>query len=87
MSRDLRLTTAKNLKFIATLSGQNPWSAPLQLIKDNLVKTEQVQVCDHDQWRVNYLWSFLKQYEEALAMLQESNMETIASLIYSLARN
>ena len=87
VSRDLRSTTASNLKLIADRSNADPWVSSHQSVKDGLIRSEAVEINPIDQWRVRYLRSLLCQYQEARAVCHEQQMEYISSLINSLARN
>ena len=65
MSRDLQSTTGRNLKFLATQSGTDPWSVGPEILKAALHKNQIVDVPPQERWRVGYLKSLLRMLVEA----------------------
>ena len=85
VSRDLQSTTARNLKLVKQASSQDPWEASPQQIREGLIESEQVEIQPQDHWRMSYMLSLLKQYQEARYMVLDKEMETLQGLIDSLA--
>ena len=65
VSRDLRSTTAKNIKFVEAESGSGLWTVGQYKLKQELHIYQLVDINTRDQWRVVYLSSLLRQLQEA----------------------
>ena len=85
MSRDLQSTTGRNLKFLATQSGTDPWSVGPEILKAALHQNQLEDVPPQDRWRVGYLKSLLRMLVEA-KLMQETVGDYIQALIDSLVR-
>ena len=85
VSRDLQSTTAKNLRLLNHESSQDPWEGSPLKIREGLMNSETVEVHQQDQWRIPYLLSLLKQYQEARYMVLDKEMDNLQGLIDSLA--
>ena len=85
VSRDLQSTTAKNLSLVNQESSQDPWEVSPLKIREGLMNSETVEVHQQDQWRIPYLLSLLKQYQEARYMVLDKEMDNLQGLIDSLA--
>ena len=79
VSRDIRTTTGRNLNFIQTETGLDPWRTSAQEVGDSLVREP---VPDQDQWRLPLLCQFLNQRDELETSLEDT--KTITELIDSL---
>ena len=86
-ARDMRTTTARNLRFLEESSGLNPWEYCSARIKTELVKKEIVEVQQEDQWRVSYLASLLEKRQVAEYMGLEEEVKYLTELIDSLCVN
>ena len=79
VSRDIRTTTGRNLNFIQTETGLDPWRTSAQEVGESLVREP---VPDQDQWRLPLLCQFLNQRDELETSLEDT--KTITELIDSL---
>ena len=65
IARDIQTTTGKNLRLLKDASGVDPWMASHTAIKYAVWNKEFVEIAATDVWRVKYLWTLLRQVEEA----------------------
>ena len=79
VARDVRSTTARNLKLIEEETGQNPWKTNKIKVQ---AKLQRKPVPAEDNWRVPLLYQFLSRRHELEANLE--NTDCINSLIDSL---
>ena len=73
------------LLLLSTESSQDPWEGSPLKIRVGLMNSETVEVHQQDQWRIPYLLSLLKQYQEARYMVLDKEMDNLQGLIDSLA--
>jgi hypothetical protein len=85
VSRDMQSTTAKNLMFVTQASSCDPWEASPYKLREGLIGSELVAVERQDGWRIEYLISLLKQYQDARHLVFDEKMENLQALIDSLA--
>ena len=86
VARDLRSTTARNIKFVEAESGTGLWTVGQYKLKQVLHSNQLVEVNTRDQWRVVYLSSLLGQLHEARLHVQEDRMSKLQDLINSLVQ-
>ena len=84
VSRDLRCTTAKNLKLVRDRSGLDPWTAAPDKLKEALHQNQLTDTPQQDGWKVDYLRSLLRQLQEAKKLVEEDKRKYIQGLIDSL---
>ena len=87
LARDLQSVTGKNLDYVQTVTGLNPWVAPQARLRDALVTGETVKVPPQDEWRLQYLLSLLRQRREAFNLAAEEEEKYLTDLINSLVAN
>ena len=85
--RDIRTTTGRNLNLLRELSGLDPWVYCGARIKEELVKVEEVEVADADQWRLSYLRKLLEQRQILHYERHKAGEESMSELINSLCIN
>ena len=85
VSRDMQSTTAKNLMFVRQASSVDPWEASPHKLREGLIDAELVAVERQDEWRIEYLLSLLKQYQDARHLVLDEKMKYFQNLIDSLA--
>ena len=85
--RDIRTTTGRNLNLLRELSGLDPWVYGGARIKEELVKVEEVEVADADQWRLSYLRKLLEQRQILHYEGDKAGEESMSELINSLSIN
>ena len=77
VARDLRSTTARNIKFVEAEAGTGLWTVGQYKLKQELHSNQLVDVNTRDQWRVVYLSSLLGQLHEARLHVQEDRMSEL----------
>ena len=85
VSRDMQSTTAKNLMFVRQSSSVDPWEASPHKLREGLIDAELVAVERQDEWRIEYLLSLLKQYQDAHHLVLDEKMKYLQNLIDGLA--
>ena len=83
-ARDLRTTTARNLKAVRDASGLDPLDSSFCKVKTAISSREQVDVQPQDQWRIRYLWTLLGRLQEAKSMAMMDEQKELQTLIDSL---
>ena len=78
-------TTANNLMFVRHASSVVPWEASPHKLREGLIDAELVAVERQDEWRIEYLLSLLKQYQDAHHLVLDEKMKYFQNLIDSLA--
>ena len=86
VARDLRSTTARNIKFVEAEAGTGLWTVGQYKLKQELHSNQLVDVNTRDQWRVVYLSSLLGQLHEARLLVQEDMISKLQDLINSLVQ-
>ena len=84
VARDLRSTTAKNLKFVRIKSGLDPMTTGSNKLKEALQKGELCEVQAQDLWRIEYTRSLLTQLHDAKQQVQDDNVTYLQGLLDSL---
>ena len=84
VARDLRSTTAKNLKFVRIKSGLDPMTTGSYKLKEALQKGELCEVQAQDLWRIEYTRSLLTQLHDAKQQVQDDNVTYLQGLLDSL---
>ena len=87
VARDVRTTTARNLRLLRDCSGLNPWKCSGYAMKEALKTSLLVEVPDEDQWRLSYLCNLITQRRQARSSGLEEEEGRIDSLIHSLVKN
>ena len=64
LARDMRSTLAKNLAYVEELTGQDPWTASPELIRQLVTRKEAVAPPPQSAWRLPYLTKLLQQRQE-----------------------
>ena len=88
VAKDIRTTTARNLKFLEEETGGKTWAASALMVKKALIAGEKV-VPAEDSWRVPYLGKLLEERDKLVYQgLEDSKeVESVQSLIDSLCTN
>jgi hypothetical protein len=79
-------TTGRNLNLLRDLSGLDPWVYGGARIKEEIVKVEEVEVADADQWRLS-LRKLLEQRQILHYEGDQAGEESMSELINSLYIN
>ena len=88
VGRDVRSTTAKNLRLLRRETGLDPWVDSSTTFKRALrEKEDNLLVPATDEWRVSYLALLLEQRQAAHYEAMEEEEERLSSLIDSLCIN
>ena len=85
VSRDIRSTTAKNIRLVEIKTGGLSWSAPAWKVREETKKRE-VCVPDVDSWRFKYLDKLLEERDKLVyeGVDGSQEMENVQELIDSL---
>ena len=76
VSKDIRSTTAKNLRMVEKETGGLTWAAPDLKIKEELAKRE--AVCEEvDRWRIPYLGKLLEERDTLVYQGKEDSNQVI----------
>ena len=89
VAKDIRTTTARNLRFIEVETGGGTWATSLKILKENLKEKNSV-VPAQDRWRVAYLGKLLEERDMLMYKgLADTTpeVESVQSLIDSLCTN
>ena len=89
VAKDIRTTTARNLRLLEVETGGGTWAASLTVLKDKLKERDPV-VPAEDRWRVPYLGKLLEERDMLLykgLADTEPEVESVQSLIDSLCTN
>ena len=86
IARDMRSTTARNIKLVKEKSGLDPMVTGAYKLKEAVHNSELVDIPAHDKWRVQYTRSLLSQLQEAKYLVQDDKVVYLQSLIDSLVR-
>ena len=84
VAKDIRTTTARNLRLLEVESGGLTWAAPGCRIRESCMAKEPV-VQEVDSWRVTYLGKLLEQRDQLV--YQGETAENFQELIESLCVN
>ena len=89
VAKDIRTTTARNLRLLEVETGGGTWATSLTLLKEKLKEQDPVVPLE-DRWRVPYLGKLLEERDmllyEGLAET-EPEVESVQNLIDSLCTN
>ena len=89
VAKDIRTTTARNLRLLEVETGGGTWAASLTVLKDKLKERDPV-VPAEDRWRVPYLGKLLEERDMLLykgLADTEPEVESVQRLIDSLCTN
>ena len=88
VGRDIRTTTARNLRLISSETGLDPWvDSPSTFKKVLREKDDNLVVQPSDRWRVSYLALLLEQRQAAHYGTMEAEEKRLSGLIDSLCIN
>ena len=88
VGRDIRTTTARNLRLVSRESGLNPWVESSSTIKKVLSKQEDnLDIPAGDEWRLPYLSLLLEQRQAAHFYAMEDEEQRLSGLVDSHCRN
>ena len=66
-------------------SGEDPWTASPYKVKEGLATSEEVKIFKEDTWRIEYMGSLIRQFQEARYLVMEDKMTELQGLMDSLA--
>ena len=87
LARDRRTTLARNIAFVQSQTGQDPWTASPQLIRSVITQRECVEPPSEDAWRLPYLAKLLAQREQLHTLGMEEEETRVQLLIDSLCKS
>ena len=88
VSKDIRSTTARNIRLIERETGGLTWTATSWKIREEIVRRE-LKVSDEDSWRIEYLGKLLEKRDTLVYCGQEDSEEVVRvqGLLDSLCSN
>ena len=86
-ARDVRTTTANNLRVLKDILGVSPWKRVPSDAKDTLVDALTTDVPEEDYWRLPYFCSLIRQRRLARDSGHSEDEERLNQLICSLVKN
>ena len=75
------------IRLLEESTGLDPWVCSAARVKEELIKTELVEVTLQDRWRLKYLASLLKERQMAHYLGLEEKEKELSDLIDSLCVN
>ena len=87
LARDRRSMLARNIAYVMSQSGQDPWTASPQLVRSVIMKREAVEPPPEDAWRMPYLAKLLAQREQLHTLSMEEEEARVQQLIDSLCKS
>ena len=86
-ARDVRSNLGSNLALVRTLTGQDPWTAPMGGLVSALEEADRREVPEQDRWRLPYLEKLLTLRLQAFYSGEKEEVKRLQSLINSLVIN
>ena len=83
----MRSTLAKNLAYVEELTGQDPWTASPELIRQLVTRKEAVAPPPQSAWRLPYLSKLLQQRQELHYRGLKEAEEEVQELIDAICIN
>ena len=87
LARDRRTTLAKNIAFVKSQTGQDPWTASPQLVRSVILQKEAVEPPPEEAWRLPYLAKLLGQRDQLHTLGMEEEETRVQLLIDSLCKS
>ena len=87
LARDRRSKLGKNLAYVESQTGQDPWTASPELVRRSAMEREVVEPPPQDAWRLTYLAKLLRQWQQLHRLGLKVEEERVQQLIDSLCIN
>ena len=87
LARDRRTTLSKNIAFVESQTGQDPWTASPKLVRTVIQQREAVEPPPEDAWRLPYLVKLMAQRDQLHTLALKEEEARVQLLIDSLCKS